>query len=211
MEPRRRLEPLDNRRRLMRFDYRRSRRPAFLRIRAHRGQSKALGAPLGTLALISAVLLLGWTWQGWHASSAAQRSPGRQNEYSPRRIELTGVRRLVAATHPRTGQKRLRTRTRRLYPLPSATRLLAAPARVPLREPRDERASKPAPRTPSRNVETVLALAVGDRPQAIINGTAGTRIVTVGDRIAGRRVIAIGLDGVRLEDGSLRHLAFKVR
>ena len=44
----------------------------------------------------------------------------------------------------------------------------------------------------------LLAVAVGGQPQAIIAAGVETRIVTIGDVVDGRRIEAIGLDGLRL-------------
>ena len=53
-------------------------------------------------------------------------------------------------------------------------------------------------RRPLREDQRLLAVAVGARPQAIVSVGGQTRIVTIGDAIAGRIVQAIDIGGIRL-------------
>jgi hypothetical protein len=51
----------------------------------------------------------------------------------------------------------------------------------------------PAPR--------VTAIVSGAHPYALVETTGRTRVVTIGERVAGASIVAIGIDGVRLSDG----------
>ena len=56
---------------------------------------------------------------------------------------------------------------------------------------------------PSQPGPRVTAVVTGAHPSALVEEGAGTRVVTVGDALAGDRVRAIAVDGVRLEHGAL--------
>jgi hypothetical protein len=55
--------------------------------------------------------------------------------------------------------------------------------------------------------QRVTAIVSGSHPVAIVEFNAHARLVTVGDRISGRAIVAIDPDGVLLDDGSALHLA----
>ncbi len=53
------------------------------------------------------------------------------------------------------------------------------------------------------SLPTVTAIAVGERPTAVVQQDGTSRIHTVGDHVAGHVIVSISLDGVRLDDGRL--------
>jgi hypothetical protein len=51
------------------------------------------------------------------------------------------------------------------------------------------------------SAERLTAIVSGTHPYALLEAANGTRVVTVGERIGGAPILAIGIDGVRLGDG----------
>ena len=57
--------------------------------------------------------------------------------------------------------------------------------------------------TDTRPTATVTAVITGPHPFALIDDAGATRMLTVGDRIAGELIVAIGAEGVRLTGGTM--------
>jgi hypothetical protein len=60
---------------------------------------------------------------------------------------------------------------------------------------------------PMDSSATVAAIITGDRAQALVYQGERSRIVSVGDRLEGRKVTLISSDGIHLDDGSIRRLS----
>jgi hypothetical protein len=114
-------------------------------------------------------------------------------------------------------------------PLPVATTALATPRRVAAVAPRRDPfvgapvssaaqpvtdapafprvAPPPIPGAPTAAIgnaaqgERVTAIVTGAHPYALVANGERTRVVTIGDRVAGVPIAAIGVQGVRLADG----------
>jgi hypothetical protein len=48
---------------------------------------------------------------------------------------------------------------------------------------------------------SISATILGPHPSALVVDDRATRLVTVGDRVAGARIVAIAADGITLDDG----------
>lgn len=135
------------------------------------------------------------------AHSASDVEPVRERAASPRRT--MGA---VAVVTPRRD--------------PFADTALAAPAATP-QAPVNAAATIPAalgPLPPNAGApplpfalsapgSRVTAIVTGRQPFAIAEDDGAARIVTIGDRIGGETIVAIGPDGVRLERGRVLTVA----
>ncbi len=61
--------------------------------------------------------------------------------------------------------------------------------------------------TGARSGVTVTAVITGPRPFALVDESGTTHVLTVGDRIDGDLIVAIGADGVRLSGGTMLAVA----
>lgn len=60
---------------------------------------------------------------------------------------------------------------------------------------------------PTAGSATVAAIITGDRGRALVYEGERSRIISVGDRLEGRKVTGISSDGIHLDDGSIRPLS----
>ena len=60
---------------------------------------------------------------------------------------------------------------------------------------------------PPASAARVTAIVTGPHPFALVDEGGATRVVGTGERIAGETIAAIGLDGVRLANGTMLHVA----
>jgi hypothetical protein len=58
-----------------------------------------------------------------------------------------------------------------------------------------------------RTTATVSAVITGPHPFALVDDGGATRMLTIGDRIAGEQVVAIDATGVRLSSGTVLRVA----
>lgn len=179
---------------MRRFNYIHSARPPFFSRRLKSSPTR-LRSLMAIATLTAVVLAFGWLPQKWdetvRGNERAQTIRGtRPSSFTATPAKSAVVRRSLPRSHIRPAAIPLH-RVRRLSSFTSPMHRSAIAA-APIRE-------------------RVVGVAVGERAQAIISLGDRTRIVTVGDVVAGRKIVTIGLDGLRFKDGSLRRVAITQR